>query len=96
VAHVQPGRAAEHAELVVDAWGELRELDAGERAMARLRGLAGPLADLVWPMPSPELSQFTQDGPGPDHQAARSLVLDAVDLPAAAAIVEHLGPGPRR
>jgi hypothetical protein len=41
-------------------------------------------------MPCPEMDQFTEGGPGPDQEAARSLVLDAVELPTAEAIVEHL------
>jgi hypothetical protein len=64
------------------------EIEAGERAMARFRGLATPLADMVQPMPYPEIDQFTEGGP--DHEAARSLFLDAVELPTAEAIVEHL------
>jgi FAD/FMN-containing dehydrogenase len=66
------------------------EVDAGERAVAPFRALATPLADLVRPMPYPEIYQFTEGGPGPDHEAARSLFLDTVDLPAAEAIVERL------
>ena len=46
------------------------EIEAGERAMARLRGLATPFADMVRPMPDPEMDQFTGGGPGPDHEAA--------------------------
>ena len=64
--------------------------EAGQRAVAPFRKLATPIADLVRPMPYPEIYQFTEGGPGPDHEAARSLFLDAVDLPAAEAIVERL------
>jgi FAD/FMN-containing dehydrogenase len=66
------------------------EVDAGERAVAPFRALATPLADMVRPMPYPEIYQFTEGGPAPDHEAARSLFLDAVELPTAEAIVEHL------
>jgi FAD/FMN-containing dehydrogenase len=79
-----------HGKLIVMAllcWAG--ELDAGERAMARFRGLATPYADLVGPMPYPEIYQFTE-GPGPDHEAAASLFLDAVDAATAATIVERL------
>jgi FAD/FMN-containing dehydrogenase len=65
------------------------EVEAGERAVARFRGLATPYADLVRPLPYPEIYQFTE-GPGPDHEAARSLFLDAVDHPTAETIVERL------
>jgi hypothetical protein len=57
--------------------------------MARFRGLATPLVDMVRPMPSPESYQFTKGGPDPDHEAARSLFVDAVELPTAEASVAH-------
>jgi len=66
------------------------EVDAGQRAVAPFRALATPLADMVRPMPYPEIYQFTEGGPAPDHEAARSVFLDAVELPTAEAIVEHL------
>jgi hypothetical protein len=65
------------------------EIEAGERAIARFRGLATPLVDMVRPMPYPEIYQFIKGSPGPDHEAARSLFLDAVELPTAEGIVEH-------
>jgi len=80
-----------HGKLIVMAllcWAG--EAEAGERAMARFRGLATPFADMVRPMPYPEIYQFTEGGPSPDHEAARSQFLDAVDRPAAETIVEHL------
>jgi FAD/FMN-containing dehydrogenase len=80
-----------HGKLIVMAllcWAG--EVEAGERALARFRGLATPFADMVRPMPYPEIYRFTEGGPGPDHEAARSLFLDAVDLPTAETIVEHL------
>jgi FAD/FMN-containing dehydrogenase len=66
------------------------DLDAGERVVARFRGLATPSADLVRPMPDPEIYRFTE-GPGSDHEAGRSLFLDAVDLPTATTILDRLG-----
>ena len=80
-----------HGKLLVMAllcWAG--EVEAGERAVARFRGLATPFADMVRPMPYPEIYQFTEGGPGPDHEAARSLFLDAVDGATAETIVEHL------
>jgi FAD/FMN-containing dehydrogenase len=80
-----------HGKLMVMAllcWAG--EAEAGERAVARFRGLATPFADMVRPMPYPEIYQFTEGGPGPDHEAARSLFLDAVDGATAETIVEHL------
>jgi FAD/FMN-containing dehydrogenase len=80
-----------HGKLVVMAqvcWAG--DLDAGERVMARFRKLAPPILDLVQPMPYPGIYQFTEGRPEPDHEALRSLFLDAVDLPTAEAIVDHL------
>jgi FAD/FMN-containing dehydrogenase len=79
-----------HGKLVIMAllaWAG--EVEVGERAVARLRGVATPIADMVRPMPYPELYQFTE-GPGPDEEAARSLFLDAVDRRVAEAVVDHL------
>jgi hypothetical protein len=66
------------------------EIDADERAVARFGGLAAPFAGMARPMPCPELDQVPEGGSGPDHEAVRSLFLDAVDLPTAATIVEQL------
>jgi hypothetical protein len=41
-------------------------------------------------MPYPKMYQLTGGGPSPEHEAARSLFLDAGDLPTAEAIVEHV------
>jgi FAD/FMN-containing dehydrogenase len=62
---------------------------AGERVLAPFRQLNSPLADMVGPMPYPQLYQLTE-GPGPDQEVAHSLFLDAVDHPTAEAIVDHL------
>jgi FAD/FMN-containing dehydrogenase len=80
-----------HGKLVVMAqvcWAG--DLDAGERVMTRFRGLAPPILDLVQPMPYAGIYQLTDGRPEPDHEALRSRFLDAVDLPTAEAIVEHL------
>jgi FAD/FMN-containing dehydrogenase len=67
------------------------EVEAGERAFAPFRALAEPLADLVRPMPYPEIyTLFGEEGPGPAEEVARSLYVDAVDRRTAEAIVEHL------
>jgi hypothetical protein len=69
------------------------DLDAGERVMARFRKLARPILDLVQPMPYAGIYQFTEGRPNPDHEALRSRFLDAIDLPTAETIVEHLQAG---
>ena len=67
-------------------------VDAGERALAPFRALAEPLADMVRPMPYPEIYKLfgEEDGPGPAQEVARSLFIDDVDRQDAEAIGEHL------
>jgi FAD/FMN-containing dehydrogenase len=80
-----------HGELVVLAlMVHAGPVEDGERAIAPLRALAEPIADLVRPMAYPEIYQFTEGGPGPDHEVARSMFVDTVERPQAEAIVDHL------
>jgi len=65
-------------------------VEAGERAIAPFRALAAPIADMVRPMPYPELYRLTEIGPAPAQEAARSLFVDAVDRSTAQAVVDHL------
>jgi FAD/FMN-containing dehydrogenase len=62
---------------------------ASERALAPFRGLATPLADMLKPMPYPEIY-----GPEDDdyHPLAitRTMFVERIDIPVAATIVEHL------
>jgi FAD/FMN-containing dehydrogenase len=81
--------AAAHGKLVIMAlMAYTGEVEAGERAIAPFRSLAEPIADMVKPMRYPEL--YGPDEPGPDEEVARSMFIDAVDVDAAGAIVEHL------
>jgi FAD/FMN-containing dehydrogenase len=81
----------QHGRLVVMALlAYAGEVEAGQRAVAPLRALAEPIADLVRPMAYPEIYQFTEGGPGPDHEVARSMFVDTVERPQAEAIVDHL------
>jgi hypothetical protein len=66
------------------------DVEAGERAVAPFQALTRPAADLVRPMPYPEIYQLTEGGPGPAEEAARSMFVNAVDLRTAEAIVDHL------
>jgi FAD/FMN-containing dehydrogenase len=61
----------------------------GERAMAPFRALATPIADLLRPMPYPQLFPPAPDGFHP-VASARTLFLDSIDRRAADAIVEGL------
>ena len=63
--------------------------DAGESAIAPFRALAEPIADLVRPMPYPELYP-PEDPEFHPIASIRTMFLDGVDLRAAKAIVEHL------
>ena len=62
---------------------------AGERAVAPLRALAEPLADLVQPMPYAGLFEPAEDMEVVE-ESARSMFLDAVDRATAETIVERL------
>jgi FAD/FMN-containing dehydrogenase len=62
--------------------------EAGERAVAPFRKLATPLADLVRPMPYPEIYPPEED----DHPTAvgRTMFVDSIDRQAAETILDHL------
>ena len=79
-----------HGRLVVMATlAYAGPVDAGESAIAPFRALAEPLADLVRPMPYPEL--YPPEDPDFHPIASiRTMFLDGVDLRAAETIVEHL------
>jgi MFS family permease len=64
-------------------------VEAGQRVVAPFRALAEPIADLVRPMPYPEIYPPEQEGFHPTA-ASRTMLVDAVDRDATAAIVEHL------
>jgi FAD/FMN-containing dehydrogenase len=66
------------------------DVEAGERAFAPFRALAEPIADLVRPMPYPEIYKLTEVEPLPLQDVAHSQFADEVDTSAAEAIVEQL------
>jgi FAD/FMN-containing dehydrogenase len=79
-----------HGQLVVLAMlVHVGDLAAGARAVAPFRGLASPLADLVRPMPYPEIYP-------PEDQAfhptavGHTMFIDRVDLGAAETILDYL------
>jgi hypothetical protein len=80
-----------HGQLIVMAMlvyaGE--EVEAGERAIAPFRALAKPIADMVKPMRYPEIYPPEEADYHPTA-VARTMFLDAVDLPVAETIVENL------
>jgi FAD/FMN-containing dehydrogenase len=63
--------------------------DDGERALAPFRALATPIADLVRPIPYPEI--FPPDDPSYHPTAiGRTMLMDRIDRPVAQTIVERL------
>jgi FAD/FMN-containing dehydrogenase len=82
--------AEQHGRLVVLATVVYAgDVEAGQRAVAPLRALATPLADLVRPMPYPEIYPPEEEGFHPTA-VSRTMLLDAVDRDQAEAVVGHL------
>src|SRR5215216_4559006 len=82
--------AEQHGRLVIMATlAHAGAPDAGERAVAPFRALAEPIADLVRPMPYPQLYPPEQEGFHPTAML-RTMFVDAIDRDATEAIVEHL------
>jgi FAD binding domain/Berberine and berberine like len=82
--------AEHHGRLVIMATlAYAGDPDAGQRAVAPFRALATPIADLVRPMPYPQIYPPEEEGFHPTA-ASRTMFVDAVDRDATAAIVEHL------
>jgi FAD/FMN-containing dehydrogenase len=80
----QQGRLVVMATLVYAG-----DVEAGQRAVAPLRALAAPLADLVRPMPYPQIYPPEEDGFHPTA-VTHTMFVDAIDRPLAATIVEYL------
>jgi hypothetical protein len=79
-----------HGELVVMAlMAYAGDVDEGERAIAPLRALAEPIADMVKPMSYPEMYP-PEEGDYHPTAAARTLFMDTVDRDVAETIVEYL------
>jgi FAD/FMN-containing dehydrogenase len=65
------------------------DAEAGERAIAPIRALASPLADMVRPIRYPQMYEVPE-GPAPARMAGTNLLVDALAPAAADAILEHL------
>ena len=65
------------------------EIEAGERAVAPFRALATPIVDMLKPMPYPEIYP-PEEGDYHPVGLARTMFLEAIDLPVAETIVDHL------
>jgi hypothetical protein len=82
--------AEHHGRLVIMATvAYAGDVEDGQRVVAPLRALATPLADLVRPMPYPQIYPPEEEGFHPTA-ASRTLLVDAVDRDGTEAIVEHL------
>jgi FAD/FMN-containing dehydrogenase len=82
--------AEQHGKLVVFAiLAYAGAIEAGERAIAPLRALATPLADMVKPMRYPEIYPPDDSSYHPTA-VARTMFVDAIDRSAAETIVEFL------
>jgi FAD/FMN-containing dehydrogenase len=82
--------AEQHGRLVIMATlAYAGDVEDGQRAVAPFRALATPLADLVRPMPYPEIYPPEQEGFHPTA-VSRTMFVDAVGRGAVEAIVEHL------
>jgi FAD/FMN-containing dehydrogenase len=66
------------------------ELGAADRVMAPFRGLAEPIADMVRPMPYPEIFLPEEEGFHP-VESIRTMFVESIDRPAAETIVERVG-----
>jgi FAD/FMN-containing dehydrogenase len=82
--------AEHHGKLVVMAlMAYTGDTEAGERAVAPFRSLATPLADMVRPMPYPEI--YPEEDP--DYHpvtTVRTMFVDGIDRRAAQTIVDHV------
>src|ERR671910_1107850 len=82
--------AEAHGQLIIMAMlvyaGEVGE---GERAIAPFRALAEPIADMVRPMPYPEIYP-PEEGDYHPTAAARTMFVDKIDRDVAEMIVEYL------
>ena len=66
------------------------ETEAGQRALAPFRALAEPIADLLRPMPYPEVYPPEEEGYHP-VATAHTMFADTIGRPEAETILEHLG-----
>jgi FAD/FMN-containing dehydrogenase len=79
-----------HGELVIMAMlAYAGEVDEGERAIAPFRALVEPIADMVKPMPYPEMYP-PEEGDYHPTAVARTMFIDTIDRDVSQTIFEHL------
>jgi FAD/FMN-containing dehydrogenase len=83
--------AEAHGQLIILAMlAYAGEVDEGERAIAPFRALAEPIADMVRPMPYPEIYP-PEEGDYHPTAVGRTMFMDKIDRDIAEMIVEYLG-----
>ena len=81
---------AAHGKLVVLAMMVYAgDVEAGQRALAPFRALAEPIADMLRPMPYPEIYPPDEEGYHPTG-TVHNMFLDRIDTEVAATTLEHL------
>jgi FAD/FMN-containing dehydrogenase len=79
-----------HGQLVIMAMlVHAGDLQAGQRAVAPLRALAAPLADLIRPMPYPQIYP-PEEGEFHPTAVGHTMFVDTIDQRAAETIIDHL------
>jgi FAD/FMN-containing dehydrogenase len=79
-----------HGQLVIMAMlVHAGDLQAGQRAVAPLRALAAPLADLIRPMPYPQIYP-PEEGEFHPTAVGHTMFVDTIDQRAAETILDHL------
>jgi FAD/FMN-containing dehydrogenase len=80
-----------HGQLIVMAMlVHAGDPEAGQRAVAPFRALAAPLADMVRPMPYPEIYPPEEGGDFHPTAVGHTMFVDRIDRPVAETIVDHL------
>jgi FAD/FMN-containing dehydrogenase len=80
----------DHGKLVILAlMAYAGDAEAGERALAPFRALAPPIADMLNPMPYPQIYPPEDDSYHP-LAISKTMFVDRIDLPVAEMIMEHL------
>ena len=81
---------ADHGKLVILAlMAYAGDAEAGERALAPFRALAQPIADMLNPMPYPQIYPPDDDSYHP-LAISKTMFVDRIDLAVAETIMEHL------
>jgi FAD/FMN-containing dehydrogenase len=80
----------DHGKLVIMAlMAYAGDAEPGERALAPFRALAQPIADMLNPMPYPQIYPPDDDSYHP-LAISKTMFVDRIDLPVAETIMEHL------